>query len=150
MSKYTTEVRYICETHGVGKNVDEIISSSAPKIFDFNFPIFDESYRSVLCCKILKHYYTREIAHETVGLWKLRLNTVLNEVMPYYNQLYKSELLQFNPLYDVDYKREGNRKSDVNKKVETTSSTNSEREIATEQTNNSLNKYSKTVSVELT
>ena len=28
--------------------------------------------------------------------------------MPYYNQLYKSELLEFNPLYDVDFQRQGN------------------------------------------
>ena len=30
----------------------------------------------------------------------------MNMIMPYYNQLYKSELLEFNPLYDVDITRE--------------------------------------------
>ena len=56
----------------------------------------------------MKHYYTREIGEETVGLWKLRLDAKLNEIMPYYNQLYKSELLEFNPLYDVDLTTENN------------------------------------------
>lgn len=112
MSKYTTEVRYICEhfsglSESVGYNdVEQVIKNCLPKVFDFNFPIFDESYRSVLETKILRHYYTREIGLETVGLWKLKLNTKLNEIMPFYNQLYKSELIEFNPLYDVELTRE--------------------------------------------
>lgn len=111
MSKYTTEVRFICENSaGLSEsegadNVDSILDKCWNKVFNFDFPIFDENYRQVLCRKILKHYYTREIAHETVGRWKLALNTKLNEIMPYYNQLYKSELLEFNPFYDVDLTR---------------------------------------------
>lgn len=108
MSKYTTELRFICEqfagySESQGyQNINSVISAAIPKVFDFEFPIFDESYRNVLCTKILRHYYTREICEETVGLWKLRLETKLNEIMPYYNQLYKSELLVFNPLYDTE------------------------------------------------
>lgn len=111
MSKYTTEVRFICEascgydmSQGYGK-VSDILAQSWDKIFDFDFPIFDESYRSVLCQKILKHYYTREIGFETVGLWKLKLDTAMNEIMPYYNKMYQSANLDYNPLYDTDYRR---------------------------------------------
>lgn len=112
MSKYTTEVRFICETYaGLRESegfssVKQILVAAVPKIFDFDFPIFDESYRNVLETKILRHYYTHEIGLETVGLWKLKLETKLNEIMPYYNQLYKSELLEFNPFYDVDLTRD--------------------------------------------
>lgn len=108
MSKYTTEVRFICENYsGLEEskgyaNVEEIIANSRSKVFDFSYPIYDEEYRSVLETKILKHFYTREIASETVGLWKLWLNTRMNEIMPYYNQLYETTLLKFNPLVDVD------------------------------------------------
>lgn len=111
MSKYTTEVRFICENSaGLSEsegadNVDSILDKCWNKVFNFDFPIFDENYRQILCRKILKHYYTREIAHETVGRWKLALNAKLNEIMPYYNQMYKSELLEFNPFYDVDLTR---------------------------------------------
>ena len=114
MSKYTTEVRYICETSaglkksGGYNSVKDIIANSRAKIFDFDYPIFDEAYRSVLETKILKHYYTREIGQETIGLWKLKLDTKLNEIMPYYNQLYKSELLDFNPLYNFNITRDHN------------------------------------------
>lgn len=118
MSKYSTQVRFICENYAgldesIGySKVDEIIAKAIPKVFDFEFPIFDEAYRNVLCRKILRHYYTREIGAESVGLWKLWLNTRLNEIMPYYNKLYKSELFEFNPMYDVDYTRERKGKSD--------------------------------------
>lgn len=112
MSKYTTEVRFICEeaaglTSSVGYlGVNDVINTALPKVFNFDFPIFDEAYRPILEKKILKHYYTREIGLETVGLWKLFLDTKLNEIMPYYNQLYKSELIIFNPMYDVDLTRD--------------------------------------------
>lgn len=111
MSKYTTEVRFICENaSGLDESkgytdVDTIITNAIPKIFTFTFPIFDENYRTVLENKILKHFYTREIGEETVGLWKLRLGTKLNEIMPYYNKLYRSELLEFNPLYTANLSR---------------------------------------------
>lgn len=114
MSKYTTEVRFICETasgldESKGYNdIEEIISGAIPSIFNFDFPIFDEAYRTVLETKILKRFYTREIGEETVGLWKLRLNTRLNEIMPYYNKLYESELLEFNPLYTTKMQRSRN------------------------------------------
>ncbi len=121
MSKYTTEVRFICESKsglevsGGSGDVDNIIANSWNKIFTSKAPFFDEEYRSVLCQKILKHYYLREICCETVGIWSLWMNTRLEEIMPYYNQLYESALIEFNPLYDVDLKRTHNRKLNSSK-----------------------------------
>lgn len=114
MSKYTTEVRYICEHYaGLSESkgfddVDAILEASYDKVFNFDFPIFDEAYRKGLIKKILLHYYTREIGEETVGLWKLRLKSRLWDIMPYYNKLYESELIEFNPLYDVNLTRQHN------------------------------------------
>lgn len=113
MSKYTTELRFICEQQSgldesVGYNdVNTVISNARPKIFNFTYPIFDNAYKPTLETKILKHFYTREIGLETYGLWKLKLDTRLNEIMPYYNKLYESELLEFNPLYTHDIKTTG-------------------------------------------
>lgn len=121
MSNYTTEVRYICErayglTESVGyKKVDEILKSIHGEVFDFDYPIFDEAYRETLECNILRHYYTREICAETVGLWKLWLDARMNEIMPYYNKLYESALIEFNPLHDVDFTRSGNKTIDGTK-----------------------------------
>lgn len=134
MSKYTTELRYVCEhyagldeSEGYDK-IAEIIDKARPHIFDQPYPIFDETYRSVLETKIIKHFYTREICAESVGLWKHWVDTKLNEIMPYYNQKYKSALLEYNPFYDVDLRTEADtngrgNKNDSNQTLESKSNT---------------------------
>ena len=156
MSKYTTEVRYICEVNsGLNESdgyskIEDVITIAIPKIFDFDFPMFDENYRSVLERKILKHFYTREICEETVGLWKLRLDTRLNEIMPYYNKLYKSELLDFNPLYTDNLTRtrttklNSKRETGNNGEVDTTNSSNSQGTGSGTANNNGNDLYSDT------
>lgn len=115
MSKYTTEVRFICEqkaglTESAGyADVNKVLDDSWNKIFTTDASFFDENYRSVLCKKILKHYYTREIGCETVGLWVMWMNTKLEEIMPYYNKMYESVNLEFNPLFDTDITTTHNR-----------------------------------------
>lgn len=92
MSKYTIEIRHLRNTN-----------------FPFNnylgsYPIWNEEYREILNNKILDHYHFREIALETPDRWGFRLRTKLNEIMPYYNELYLSTTIKFNPLYNVDIK----------------------------------------------
>lgn len=109
MSKYTTEVRNIVETYA-GRNergeypdVDSCIDLAIPQIFDVaNIPVYVPEHKTLLFHKILLHYYQREIAFETTGLWKLKLNAKMKEIMPYYNQLYASELLEYDPLQNVN------------------------------------------------
>lgn len=112
MSKYTTEVRFICESYaglsesGGYDDINTIIEKAVPFIFDSkNIPMFEgetDEHRALLFKKIMLQYYTREIGYETVGLWKLKLNQRLMQIMPYYNQLYESELIKFDPLKNVD------------------------------------------------
>ena len=68
------------------------IKSLIDNNFDFkmnNYPIFDENYRDTLNNNILYHYYENEIGFETAPLFRFYLNQKLNEIMPYYNELYK-------------------------------------------------------------
>lgn len=137
MSKYTTEVRFICESKsglevsGGSSDVDIIIANSWNKIFTSKAPFFDEEYRSVLCQKILKHYYLREICCETVGVWKLWMNERLETIMPYYNQLYESELIKFEPLNDINLTRKHDRTVDgtEERNGETSDTSNGTREV---------------------
>lgn len=108
MSKYTTEVRFICEeAAGLRESkgyddVNDIVEAAYPKIFDNSLNFYNDATRDRLLPKILLHYYTREIGFETVGLWKLKLNQKMREILPYYNQLYASEDLEYDPLKNVD------------------------------------------------
>ena len=69
-----------------------------------DYPIFDESHRNILNKKLIDHYYMREIGVESVDSFVFMLNRTMREIMPEFNQLYKSELLNFNPLLTVDMK----------------------------------------------
>lgn len=108
MSKYTAQLKSICESvsglSAPDNNYNSVISSAAPRIFDFDFPIFDEEYRNVLERKILKHFYLYEIGCETYGMWKMMLDERMNIIMPYYNELYKAHkgMLEKNIYNDVD------------------------------------------------
>lgn len=146
VSKYTTQVRYICEqAAGISEgSVREIIKASWEKIFDFDFPIWDESYKEVLCSKILKHYYTREIGFETVGLWKLKLETKMCEIMPFFNERYISTNYKYSPLFDVDYYRTTKGKDDgVNARNGERSSVNNDSGESSSESK-SINKFSDT------
>ena len=118
LSKYTLEVRNICESlvarseRAKFMDVNEVIKLARPNIFNFEYPKWNSEYNEMLEEKILRTYYMREIGVETYGLFKLRLQVKLNDIMPYYNKLYESEKLKFDPLKEIDlstvYTKEGN------------------------------------------
>lgn len=90
-------------TKEMGLNsIDDKIQAAAPFIFNGSFPIFDEGYRLPLECKILRHYYFREFSADTDEQFKFYLISRLREIMPRYNQLYKTVLSQFNYLTDFN------------------------------------------------
>lgn len=111
MSKYTTQIRFICETYAGYEesmacgDIEGILEDSWQKVFDFDFPIFNEEYRKELCIKILRYFYTREIGFETVGLWKSKLNSFMVTQMPYFNKLYAAWALDFSPIEDTNLSR---------------------------------------------
>jgi hypothetical protein len=144
MAKYTTEVRSICETNAgslvqEGASVDEIIEASKASIFNFDFPVFEETYRGIIETKILKHYYGQEIGLETYGLWHLELDKRMNEIMPYYNKLYESASLEFNPLDDVNYTKthEGTHSEDETESVENSLTGQTTRNVQSSETGES-------------
>ena len=73
--------------------------------FDFGlqeYPIYKEEHRLELNSKILNHFKYCEIGFETPTLFKDRLNERMGIIMPYYNQLYKSCDIEYNPLFNID------------------------------------------------
>ena len=97
MSKYTIELKTIIESLLDNKdkllysNLQESLKSVRTKIFDFDFPIFNETYREVLEIKFLQKFLFWEIGITPYSRWKWELMNKLNEIMPYYNQLYLLE-----------------------------------------------------------
>lgn len=60
------------------------------------YPIFNEKYRQILNDKIKTHYFFREIGFKQPDKFIFFLNMKMSEIMPYYNQLYNSELKMLN------------------------------------------------------
>lgn len=107
MSDFTTKLEnFCCHVAGVNKsdfnNVTYIINVSASRIIG-PYEIFDENYREYLNRKIIRHYYFWESGFETFARFCYELNRKMNEIMPYYNQLYESELLNIDPFINQDY-----------------------------------------------
>lgn len=74
MAKYTAEL-------------GEIIQSV--DIFDFDYPIYQDSHKAELEQRIIERYYFREIGFETVGRFKHYLKVKMQEIMPIYNEMFR-------------------------------------------------------------
>ena len=79
MSSYTLELRHLHETY---------------KVFNFDYDFYTDSdvIKSNFEKKFIDEYYFNEIGMETVARFQHRLKTRLNKIMPYYKQLYQTEL----------------------------------------------------------
>ena len=79
MSSYTLELRHIHQTH---------------KVFNFDYDFYTDSdiIKSKFEEKFIDEYFFHEIGQETVARFQHRLRTRLNKIMPYYKQLYDTEL----------------------------------------------------------
>lgn len=151
MSQYTTQLRFICESltgHKLSNgynSINDIIQNAIPIIFDFDFPFFDENFKNVLCTDFLRHYYTREICCETYGLWKLRLADRFNMIMPYYNQLYSSTLIDYDIFNNVNLKTTSKNNNTTSTTSKNNSTFNSTNDSTSKTTNNSTNNKTGTV-----
>ena len=62
------------------------------------YPIWKEEHRAELEKKITEHYMFRQIGFETPARFKFELNKKMREIMPYYNELYKTTQYKYNPI----------------------------------------------------
>lgn len=155
MSSYTTLLKTIIERYSALDttiSTDGRIDKGRKYLFDFNYPIFDEAYRPVFERNFIRNFYMNEIGFETVGLFKMKLENWLNLNMPYFNQLYKSELIKYNPLYNVDwsesYDRNFNKNQKDNRKLDQQSEVNT-KDNSTSESKSESNQDSKSFDREI-
>jgi hypothetical protein len=98
MASYTMQLREYIEQASQDETlpIKEQIEKGRPKLFDFDYPIFDESYKNVFETHFIRNFYMREIGFETEGLFKFNLENWLIINMPYFNKLFESELKPFD------------------------------------------------------
>ena len=92
MARYTVELRELMRNEEVMPLITEALSK---------YPMYtpqsdDEEVRAIIPTreelnrKLLNHYKYREIGFETVGRFLDELERAMDEIMPYYNQMYNS------------------------------------------------------------
>lgn len=145
-AKYTVVLKTLLDDERTKEAIEKAMSTYPiyRATNEFTYGLIPE--RSELNQKILNHYKYREIGFETIGRFLDELEIALNEIMPYYNQLYKS-LDLMNGLDDIfgnvdmtetfEQSSEGSSKGNTTGEAETNSKTNSK-----------TNSYNKNVSSE--
>ena len=79
MSKYTLELRYLYKDKKF-------------KLFDFPYNLYDNDLKPWFEEKFFQHFMFYEIGFESVAMFKQRLMSKLNDIFPYYKQLYETEI----------------------------------------------------------
>lgn len=79
MSKYTLELRYLYK--------DEKFN-----LFDFPYNLYDNDLKPWFEEKFYQHFMFCEIGFDSVAMFKQRLMSKLNDIFPYYKQLYETEI----------------------------------------------------------
>ena len=109
-ARYTEVLDNLLRNEDAKDAIDQAMSTYP--LYETNFSltrVYGTAYkvptRKELNDKILNFYRFREIGQETFGRWLFELETALNEIMPKYNQLFYSADQDFNPIYNVDYKK---------------------------------------------
>ena len=114
MSKYTLEL-------------NQIVNALDFNLFDFEYNLYDNELKEAFQKKFIDHFYFYEIGLTPIARFKKALQIKLNDIFPYYKQLYQTELrsaeidFMLNKDLKEQYTRELTGNSSVNQSSTSTS-----------------------------
>lgn len=103
------------------------------KLFDFDYVFDDLTFKAKLEQFITDYFYEYEVAGDSVEAFKHKFRTRYQRIIPYYNSLYNTTLLSYNPLINSKSTETGNNLTDtknngsvisINSGSDTTNNTN--------------------------
>lgn len=105
-------------TYPTADEMDVLIAQAAQTIFGNTFPYYNPEGRQAFAVKFLKQFMWHEIGCTPWEKWRMVLLARLAEIMPRYEQLWKSETekdFQYKPLetINVDYSGDKDRTEDT-------------------------------------
>jgi hypothetical protein len=68
------------------------------ELFDFDYQFDDQAMKAQIEEHIIEYYYDYEIGFETPDMFKRKFKARFNRLIPFYNKLYNTTLLSYNPL----------------------------------------------------
>lgn len=117
MAKFTMTLRMLTQSYDIGLQ---------------DYPLFSEAYRERLNRVIVNHFMFREISADTPAKFVFWLNARMDEIMPYYNTLYKAiqkadgTLLTTEIEHTIETDNEQSKKSRTQAESNSTGSTESD------------------------
>lgn len=114
MSKYTMEL-------------NQLVNALDFNLFDFDYNLYDNELKSAFEKKFIDHFYFYEIGLTPIARFKKALQIKLNDIFPYYKQLYQTELrsADIDFMLNKDLKEEYTRQLTGNSSVNQSSSSTS-------------------------
>lgn len=114
MSKYTLEL-------------NQMINSPDFNLFDFDYNLYDNELKESFQKKFIDHFYFHEIGLTSIARFKKALQIKLNDIFPYYKQLYQTELrcIDIDFMLNKDLKEEYTRQLTGNSSVNQSSTSSS-------------------------
>jgi hypothetical protein len=149
MSSYTLQLREYIEqvTQDINSlSISDRIEAGRKQLFDFDYPVIDETHKKDFETKFIRKFYMREIGYETEGLFKFNLETWLTLNMPYWNKMIESEITYdgVNPLKNSLMDVTHNKKNDGSQTNSTDSNfqhdSNTGNDTTVNQSGNSFNR----------
>ena len=112
MSKYTLEL-------------NQLVNALDFNLFDFEYNLYDNELKSAFEKKFIDHFYFYEIGLTPIARFKKALQIKLNDIFPYYKQLYQTELksADIDFMLNKDLKEEYTRQLTGNSSVNQNSTT---------------------------
>lgn len=144
MANYTIQLKHVIGLmYGDGYDFEQQYESASyngvtygklPVLPDYEkiglayYPVFSEDYRKILNGKIIDEYFNREIGTETIDNFTLILRKKMDQVMPYFNQLYKSTEIPYDALDSIRIHSVGSSNVENNESVNATNATDTNTE----------------------
>lgn len=137
----------ICELKGMDADnmkIKDIITNSRSEIFDFEYPLdAGIGTKEFFETQILKHFIDRRIGFETMTLFKFKLETKLNEIMPVYNK-YIESFVSYHLSGNEEESVRGTNNKNIDSETHATDSTTASQTQTQNSSSTNDNRYSDT------
>lgn len=110
-------------------NWNDKIKYANNKIFSFDYPFYDNDKKEEFQLKFTRRFIDARLGFETPALFMLKLEDTLNYIMPYYNEYFKSQLMDYDPLTNMEIEEIFDRSNDINRNKNITENDNGTRNI---------------------
>ena len=96
-------VRETCRQYGVDWHDEVNWEYAYPVLGLSSYVVSDETWRPTLNNKIIRHYFFHEMGTSAVGRFRMWVEDAMGMIIPYYDALRKSELLDVAHMFGITY-----------------------------------------------